>query len=80
VGILVAYVVNDIDTVKRESVARLMDAASRDLYDPESARFRDLRLMSSSDHLESVDKFLVFLREDRAWVMSMVRSNPMMFF
>jgi hypothetical protein len=80
VGILVAYVGNDIATVKRESVARLMNAATRDLYDPESVRFRDLRLMSSSDHLESVDKFLVFLREERAWVMSTVRSNPMMLF
>ena len=73
---LVAIISVNASSAKAMAVARLKKDVARDLHDPSSVRFRDLNLLSYSDHLESFSLFIAFIQEDKALALKLLRGNP----
>ena len=75
-GGLVAYIASNANTASSAALAQLKKDVARDLHDPESVRFRDLHLLSDSDHLESFSSFIAFIQKDKASALKILRENP----
>lgn len=75
-GGLIAFVAAKASSEKHLALTQLKKGVSRDLHDPDSVRFRDLKLLSYKDHLESLDSFVAFVQQESVSVLKILREDP----
>ena len=74
---LIAYVSAKASSTKLAALAQLKHKVTRDLHDPESVRFRDLRLLTDSDHIEGFDRLSALNQKDIDLVAKAIREKSL---
>jgi hypothetical protein len=74
---LVAYVSAKANSTKLAALTQLKNKVTRDLHDPESVRFRDLRLLTDSEHIEGFDRLTAFSQKDIDLVAKAIREKSL---
>jgi hypothetical protein len=74
---LTAYVSAKASSTKLAALTQLKEMVARDLHDPESVRFRDLRLLTDSEHIEGFDRLTALSQKDIDLVAKAIREKSL---
>jgi hypothetical protein len=74
---LTAYVSAKASSTKLATLTQLKEMVARDLHDPESVRFRDLRLLTDSEHIEGFDRLTALSQKDINLVAKAIREKSL---